>query len=52
MNIEDMRRLLNTLSLVETKGQSSITMAQCLQYIEQKIREAEANLASSENATK
>ena len=32
-------KLYNTLSLIETKGESTKHMAQCLQYIEQLVRD-------------
>lgn len=37
MNKEDMIKLHNTLVLIETKGESTKIMAQCLTYLEQKI---------------
>lgn len=39
MGKEDLEKLYNTLSMVETKGASTKIMAQCLQFIEQKAQE-------------
>ena len=39
MGKEELMKLYNTLSLVETKGESTKIMAQCLQFIEQKAQE-------------
>ena len=39
MGKEDLIKLHNTLSMVETKGESTKIMAQCLQFIEQKAQE-------------
>lgn len=41
MNKEDLAKLYNTLSMVETKGNSTKIMGQCLQFIEQKMNEPE-----------
>ncbi len=41
MSREEMVQLHNTLAMVETKGESTKIMANCLQFLEQKIREAE-----------
>ncbi len=35
--IENLSKLYNTLMLIETKGENTKIMAQCLQYIEQLI---------------
>lgn len=39
---ENLRKLYNTLLLVETKGESTKIMAECLRYTEQLIKAAEA----------
>ena len=36
---ENLIKLHNTLALVETKGESTKIMAQCLAYVEQLIKE-------------
>lgn len=36
---EKLMRLYNTLAMVETKGQNTKIMAQCLQYLEQLMQE-------------
>lgn len=41
MNKDDLLKLYNTLSMIETKGESTKIMAQCLQFIEQKAKERE-----------
>ena len=38
---EDLIKLYNTLLLVETKGESTKRMAQCLQFIEQLVQNAD-----------
>lgn len=35
--VNELTRLYNTLMLIETKGENTKTMAQCLQYLEQMI---------------
>lgn len=35
---ENLAKLYNTLSLIETKGENTKIMAQCLQFIEQMIQ--------------
>ena len=42
MGKEDLIKLHNTLLMVETKGESTKIMAQCLQFIEQKAQEYDA----------
>lgn len=37
--ISNLTKLYNTLMLIETKGESTKTMGQCLQYLEQMINE-------------
>lgn len=34
---EDLMKLYNTLALIETKGENTKIMAQCLQFIEQQL---------------
>lgn len=41
VNTNDLRLLYNTLSLIETRGESTKNMANCLSFIERKINEAE-----------
>lgn len=36
---ENLAKLHNTLSLIETKGENTKIMAQCLQFIEQLVAE-------------
>lgn len=38
-------KLYNTLGLIETKGENTKTMAQCLLYLEGIVAEAQANEA-------
>lgn len=42
---EKLRKLYNTLALIETKGDSTKLMAQCMIYTEQLIAEAAAEEA-------
>lgn len=42
---EKLRKLYNTLALIETKGDSTKLMAQCMLYTEQLIAEAAAEEA-------
>lgn len=39
--VENLQKLYNTMILVETKGNSTKTMADCLRFIEKMIVEAE-----------
>lgn len=39
MTKEDLRILYNTLMTIETKGENTKTMAECLKFIQQKIEE-------------
>ena len=39
--IENLQKLYNTMILIETKGDSTKTMADCLRFIEKMIVEAE-----------
>lgn len=41
MNKEELVNLYNTLSLIETRGDSTKIMAQCLKFVEQKAQEEE-----------
>lgn len=41
MKKEEMIQLYNTLAMIETKGENTKIMASCLQFIEQKIADAE-----------
>lgn len=36
---EKLRNLYNTLALIETRGAATITMADCLRYLEQLIND-------------
>lgn len=51
--VTELTKLYNTLSLIETKGENTKTMANCLVYIENLVeserrREAEAARAAAE----
>lgn len=48
MNKEDLVKLYNTLSMIETKGENTKIMAQCLRFVEQKAKECE-NAAHTES---
>ena len=37
---QNLRKLYNTLATIETRGTATITMADCLRYLEQLITEA------------
>lgn len=41
MGKEDLEKLYNTLCMIETKGENTKIMAQCLQFIEQKVQEVD-----------
>lgn len=43
-------RLYNTLVTIETKGESTKTMADCLRYIEQMVTELKTTPRSEEKA--
>ncbi|MBR4930745.1 MAG: hypothetical protein IKZ00_08110 [Bacteroidaceae bacterium] len=45
---EKLTKLRNTMALVETKGESTKIMAQCLQYVEQLISECDKQEQISE----
>ena len=38
---DNLVKLYNTLSLIETKGENTKIMAQCLQFIEQLLQDAD-----------
>lgn len=46
--VEKLSRLYNTLVTVETKGESTKTMADCLRYLEQMVAEEKNKKAQSE----
>lgn len=46
---EELRRLYNTMITIETKGESTKTMADCLRFVEQLIVEAKKNTVISED---
>ena len=43
--VQKLTALYNTLSLIETKGEATITMADCLKFTRQLIAEAQAEAA-------
>lgn len=45
---EKLRKLLNTMMLIETKGESTKVMTDCLRYIEQLIAEEQNKAAKGE----
>lgn len=47
---EKLIKLHNTLALIETKGESTKIMAQCLAYLEQMVQEAEAPSETAKEA--
>lgn len=44
---EHLRKLYNTLSLIETRGENTKIMANCLVYIEQMIKDTEEKKVES-----
>jgi hypothetical protein len=44
--VENLTKLYNTLALVETKGESTKTMAKCLQFIELLIDDQKQHAAA------
>ena len=46
---EKLRNLYNTLVLIETRGAATITMADCLRYLEQLIADEQSKQPSPEN---
>lgn len=47
MTKEDLRILYNTLMTVETKGENTKIMAECLKFIQQKLEEGVGTNASN-----
>lgn len=45
---ENLQKLYNTLLLIETKGESTKTMADCLRYTEKMIQQADAEKKEEE----
>jgi len=45
---EDLIKLLNTLALVETKGQNTVLMANCMRHVEILIQRCPEGDASAE----
>lgn len=41
--VNDLAKLYNTLKLIDTKGDSTIYMADCLRFIEQMIAKAKSS---------
>lgn len=41
--VNDLAKLYNTLKLIETKGEGTIYMADCLRFIEQMIAKAKTS---------
>lgn len=39
VEVQDLQLLLNTMKDIETRGDSTKTMADCLRFVEQKIQE-------------
>ena len=48
MNKEEMIQLRNTLAMIETKGESTKLMANCLQFLEAKVQMIDAPTPGSE----
>lgn len=47
---ENLAKLYNTLAMIETKGESTKIMAQCLAFIEQMVRDCDKPEADTEHA--
>ena len=45
--VTELNKLYNTLSLVETKGESTKIMADCLRFIEQMIADTEGEVSDN-----
>lgn len=45
---DKLRSLYNTLATIETRGNATITMADCLRYLEQLIADEQSKQNSSE----
>lgn len=48
--VDNLTKLYNTLLLIETKGESTKIMAQCLQFIEQMIAAKQSEIKSTDEA--
>lgn len=48
MNKQELLQLLNTLKLIETKGDNTLIMADCIKFVSQKIREYEEEKSSQD----
>lgn len=48
MLLENLIKLYNTLALIETKGENTKIMAQCLAFVEQMANEAKTAEAKAE----
>lgn len=46
---EKLRKLYNTLATIETRGAATITMADCLRYLEQLINDEQNKQPSAES---
>lgn len=46
MNRQEIVRLVNTLQLVETRGESTIIMAGCIQYLQSILNKPEESIES------
>lgn len=44
---ENLAKLYNTLSLIETKGESTKIMGECLRFLEQMIKDEKENKVQS-----
>lgn len=49
--VEKLTKLHNTLMIVETKGENTKVMADCLRYIERMIEDAKAVQSAENNKT-
>ena len=47
--VEKLTKLHNTLSMIETKGENTKIMAECLRFIEQTISEEKQKQSSAQN---
>ena len=45
--VTELNKLYNTLSLIETKGESTKIMADCLRFVEQMITAAEGEVSNN-----
>ena len=48
--VDNLTKLYNTLLLIETKGESTKIMAQCLQFMEQMIAAKQSETKSTDEA--